>query len=281
MTEPTLDLAAHKTRAAAFRALHDGQVLVLTNAWDAASARLFTTVGAAAIATSSGAQSASQGQNDGNNLLLADVVANVRRIASVVDVPVSADIESGYATDLDGLAETVSAVLAAGAVGVNIEDSGALDSVLFSAQEQKERIAAVRAAAHRYGVELFINARTDVFLFGVGEEAGRLDDVIARAAAYEAAGADGIFVPGLLDLDALRTLAEATRLKLNAMWLPGAPSVDELADAGVARFSVGTALAQVAYSHAQAAARALLEDADYAALDRAAGSPPVKAGANR
>ena len=128
------------------------------------------------------------------------------------------------------------------------------------------RIAAVRSAADRYGVALFIHARTDVFLFAVGEEPGRLDDVLARAAAYREAGADGIFAPGLLDPAALRRLADESGLKVNAMWLPGAPPVSDLADAGVTRFSAGTAIAQVAYTAARDAARALLDNGDDAAL---------------
>lgn len=276
MIEPTLDLNTQNARAETFRTLHDGKVLVLANAWDAGSALLFTAVGAAAIATSSGAQSSAQGAADGNNLPRADVIENVRRIVAVVDVPVSADIESGYAAELDGLGETVTAVLEAGAVGVNIEDSGAPDSVLYDVKEQMQRIAAVREAANKYGVQLFINARTDVFLFEVGERAGRVDETIARAAAYAEAGADGIFVPGLLDLAALRTIAHASGLSSTRCGCPALPASGDLARAGVARFSVGTALAQAAYSHAQDAARALLEDGDYAALERPAGVVAAK-----
>lgn len=270
MPNPTLDIETQKARAEQFRALHDERPLVLANAWDAGSAHLIARVGAKAITTSSGAQSWAQGIADGNNLPFDDVLANIRRIAAAVDLPVSADIESGYGADPAAIANTITAVLEAGVVGVNLEDSGSPNSdtaPLYTAEEQAARIGAARGAADNYDVPLFINARTDVFLFAVGEESGRLEDVISRARGYREAGADGIFVPGLLDLDALKTLSEAVDLNVNAMWLPGAPSIDDLAAAGVNRFSVGTALCQAAYTHAQNSAKALLENGDYVALE--------------
>ncbi len=266
MTNAVLDLKTQKTRARAFRALHHSKApLVLANAWDAGSAHLIAEAGARAIATTSGAQSWSQGVADGNNLALSDVVANLRRIVAAVDLPVSADIESGYGATARVLARSVTAVLEAGAVGINIEDSG--QDPLYAVTDQAARIAVVRETAKTFGIDLFINARTDVFLFAVGDEEGRLDNVIDRAKAYAAAGADGIFAPGLLDLDALKSLSTTVDLAVNAMWLPGAPSIDLLAGAGVARVSVGTALAQVAYTDTQNAARALLRTGDFSALE--------------
>jgi len=262
---PTIPLETQQRHAATFAALHHDPPVVLANAWDVGSARLIAASGAKAIATSSGGHSWSLGLPDGNHLDRVQVVELVRAIAGVVDLPVSADIETGYADTLDELAATTRVVLDAGAVGVNLEDSGG--DPLYTAHEQADRIAAVRQAATRYGVDLFINARTDVFLMAVGDEEGRLDDVIARANAYAAAGANAIFVPGLLDLDALRTLAEATTIPVNAMIGPGAPSVAELVAAGVTRISAGTGLAQSAYAHAQRAARELFGEGTYGALD--------------
>lgn len=160
-------------------------------------------------------------------------------------------------------------VVAVGAVGINLEDSKASDGSLHTASEQAERIRAAREAAAGAGLpELVINARTDVFLFGIGEESGRLADVLARVEAYAAAGADGIFVPGLLDLDALSEIARGP-LPVNVLAGPGGPSVAELAKAGVRRVSVGTGVAQAAYTAARAAAVEVLEQGTYGALDGA------------
>ncbi|MEV7188230.1 isocitrate lyase/phosphoenolpyruvate mutase family protein [Kitasatospora sp. NPDC093102] len=251
-------------RAELFRSLHD-DFLVLPNAWDAGSARLAAEAGATAIATSSGAQSWSQGLADGRSLAKADVLANLERMVAATDLPVSADIENAYAAGADDLRATITQFLATGIVGINLEDSGATDDgPLYGTAAAAERIAAARGAADDAGVDLFINARTDVFLLGVGDEHGRLADVIARGNAYREAGACGLFVPGLLDLAALGTVARDTGLKVNAMWLPGAPAPEQLREAGVSRYSAGTAIAQVAYTAAADAARAFLAGQDTA-----------------
>ena len=159
-----------------------------------------------------------------------------------------------------------------GVVGINLEDSQAPGGPLFPLEEQARRIHAARDAAVGYGVaELVINARTDVFLFGIGDAAGRLDDVLARADAYAKAGADCLFVPGLLDLPALESLAATSPLPINAMAIPGGPTVAELSEAGVRRISVGTALAQVAYCALHRAADELLSSGTYGAFDGAPG----------
>ncbi|MEU6195230.1 isocitrate lyase/phosphoenolpyruvate mutase family protein [Streptomyces sp. NPDC047061] len=251
------DIRTRQERAEQFRSLHD-DFLVLPNAWDAGSAHLITAAGAKAIATSSGAQSWSQAVPDGRSLAMADVLANIERIVAATGLPVSADIENAYADSADGLRATVTQFLATGIVGVNLEDSGASDGPLYDTAAAADRVAAARAAAKDTGVDLFVNARTDVFLLAVGEEDGRLADVIARGNAYREAGADGLFVPGLLNTGALGTVARETGLKINAMWLPGAPAPEELRDAGVSRYSAGTAIAQVAYTGAFDAARSFL-----------------------
>ncbi|MGW4800049.1 isocitrate lyase/phosphoenolpyruvate mutase family protein [Nonomuraea sp. NPDC004297] len=132
------------------------------------------------------------------------------------------------------------------------------DGPLYDTAAVAERVAAARVAAKDRGVDLFVNAHTDVFLLGVGQEDGWLADVIARGNAYREAGADGLFVPGLLDFDALGTIARGAGLKVNAMWLPGAPSLEQLREAGVSQYSAGTAMVQVAYTSAVDAAHAFL-----------------------
>ncbi|WP_433431827.1 isocitrate lyase/PEP mutase family protein [Nonomuraea sp. CA-141351] len=254
------------TQAARFRELHRGAVLVLPNAWDAASAALIQAAGAPAIATTSAGVSWANGAPDAHGLSRQQMVAAVARIVAAVTVPVTADIEGGYGPGPDDVRATVRAVIEAGAVGVNLEDSpGPAGAPLMPAEDQARRIAAARAAADAAGVDLFVNARTDVYLAGVGEPGDRLADVEARARVYADAGADGLFVPGLLDLDAIARLAGGP-LPLNVMAGPGAPPVGELAAAGVARVSVGSAIAQSAYGCAARAAAELLTGGTYTTL---------------
>ncbi|WP_328552309.1 MULTISPECIES: isocitrate lyase/PEP mutase family protein [unclassified Streptomyces] len=243
--------------ALAFRALHvPGRPLVLPNAWDAGSARIVEEAGAGAVATSSAGLAWSLGTADGDRLDRESVLAAVARIAAVVRVPVSADIESGYAPDARGVGDTVRAVLAAGAVGVNIEDALHTEGTgpLRAVEEQAERIAAARAAADAAGVPLFVNARTDTFLRG----AGGVEETLRRAAAYLAAGADGVFVPGVVDPVTVKALAEGIEGPLNILVGPGAPSVAELAALGVARISAGSSIAVAAHALVRRAARELL-----------------------
>ncbi|MCK2213677.1 isocitrate lyase/phosphoenolpyruvate mutase family protein [Actinomadura sp. ATCC 31491] len=249
------------SKAEQFRSLHAQQsVLVLPNAWDAASAAVIAAAGAPAIATTSGGVSWSLGRGDGQRLGRDEMTAAVRRVAATVDVPVTADVEGGYGPAPADVAATVRAVAEAGAVGVNLEDSRAPGGPLFDVAEQAARLRAARDAAAAAGLPaLFVNARTDVFLFGIGPAEGRLDDVLTRTAAYAEAGADGIFVPGLLDLDTLSTLCAKSPLPVNAMAVAGGPTVAELARAGVRRISLGTALAQAAYTATRRAAAELLD----------------------
>lgn len=256
-----------RARAAALRTLQADGVLVLPNAWDAASAALITAGGARAIATTSAGVSWSLGRPDGQNLTRAEMVDAVARIAAAVDLPVSADVEGGYGPGEDDVVQTVAGVIGAGAVGINLEDSRAPGGPLFAADDQVSRLRAAREAAAAAGLpELVINARTDVYLFGVGPEAGRFDDVVARARSYADAGADSLFVPGLLDLDTLAALTSRADLPVNAMAGPGAPSVDDLRAAGVRRVTVGQAVAQAAYSLARRAAVEVIEKGTFDSL---------------
>ncbi|MEU3551803.1 isocitrate lyase/PEP mutase family protein [Streptomyces longwoodensis] len=253
-----------RDRALAFRALHvPGRPLVLPNAWDAASARLVEDAGAAAVATTSAGLAWALGAADGDRLGREAALRAVADVVAAVRVPVTADVESGYATDPAGVADTVRAVLAAGAVGINIEDAlHEGDAPLRPVAEQAERIAAARAAADAQGVPLFVNARIDTFLRG----AGGVDLTLERAAAFVAAGADGVFVPGAVDPGTVRLLVEGVRAPLNVMAGPGAPPVAELAGLGVARVSVGSGIAQAAHALVRRAARELLDAGTYGSL---------------
>jgi 2-methylisocitrate lyase-like PEP mutase family enzyme len=265
-------------KAHTLRALHDQSVLVLPNAWDPASAALIARAGAAAVATTSGGVAWSLGRPDGELLTREEMMTVVRRIAATVDVPVTADVEGGYGPTPHDVAATVQATIEAGAVGVNIEDCRAADGTLLSTEEQMQRIQAARQAAVNAGLpEFVINARTDVYLRQIGEPAGRLDAVLARAAGYAKAGADCLFVPGLQNLDTLGALTAASPLPINAMAGPGGPTVGELTAVGVRRISVGTALAQAAYGVAERAARELLQAGTYHTLDQAVSYPELNA----
>src|SRR5580704_6397377 len=239
-------------RATAFAKLHKaGEPLLLPNAWDVASAVAIAGAGAKAIATTSAGVAWSLGVPDGGGLGAERAAAVIGRIVAAVDVPVSADIEAGY----EDVAATVTAVLEAGAVGVNIEDRRN-GSRLYEPAEQADRLAAARAAAH--GIPFWINARTDVFLGG----SGRIDDALSRSAAYAAVGADSLFVPGLVDLAAIAELAKGP-LPVAVMVWPGAPPVAEFAAAGAVRISLGSAIAQAAYAVAVQAATELLTSGTY------------------
>ncbi len=266
-------------KAVLFASLHvPGKPIVLANAWDVASARITEAAGVAAVATTSAGVAWSLGAPDGDQLDRACAIEAIARIVAAVDVPVTADIESGFAPDARGVGETIRGVLAAGAVGVNLEDGlYAGGSPLRDAREQAARIAAAREAADAAGVPLFVNARIDTYLRDLGDFAARLADTVARASAYLDAGADGIFVPGTTDTAVLTELVTGVAAPLNVLVGPGSPTVGELAALGVARVSLGSSLASAAYGLAQRAAREALETGSYSPLDGSAGYGEINA----
>jgi 2-methylisocitrate lyase-like PEP mutase family enzyme len=224
------------------KALHGGpRILVLANAWDAASARILESEGFPAIATTSAGVAWSLGYGDGEKAPFSEVLAAIRRITRVVRVPVTADVEAGFGTTPRELAETCRAVLDAGAVGMNLED-GRDDPAAPVAEipEHAARVQAVREAADGRGVPLVVNARTDIYLRQVGRPDGRFDEAVRRAEAYRRAGADCIFVPGVSDAETIGRLARAIPAPVNVLAAPGTPPVAELERLGVARLSVGS-----------------------------------------
>src|SRR5262245_44269217 len=259
-----------KGEAGKLRELHAAGVLVLPNAWDAGSAAMIALAGAQAIATTSGGIAWSLGRHDGQGLTRAEMIERVREIVAAVTIPVTADIEGGYGPGPEDVAAMVEAVIEAGAVGVNLEDSRAPGGPLFEPAEQAERIQAARAAAaSEGGAHLSITGRTAVCRLGMGAPRGRLGDVLGRSSAYAGAGADSLFVPGLTAVPTIAELVNASPLPINVMAGPGAPPVAELASAGVRRVSVGTAIAQAAYAVAERAATELLTTGTYTELGAA------------
>ncbi|MEH0827104.1 MULTISPECIES: isocitrate lyase/PEP mutase family protein [unclassified Micromonospora] len=255
-------------RAAHLRALHrPGTPLVLPNAWDVASARLVEECGAEAVATTSAGVAWALGVSDGGALDRSRALTPLARIAAAVTVPVTADIEDGYAADPTGVARTVTEVLAAGAVGINIEDADPDDPTrLRATTEQCARIAAARQAAEAAGVALFVNARIDTYLRAVGDPAQRLAETLRRAEAFLAAGADGVFVPGVVDVESIAALVSGVDGPVNVLAGPGAPTVPTLAELGVARVSLGSSLAEAAYGLVRRAATEALTRGTYTAL---------------
>jgi 2-methylisocitrate lyase-like PEP mutase family enzyme len=253
----TAELAA---AAATLRGLHvPGRPLVLANIWDAASARLAEAAGFPVVATSSGAVAESLGYADHQNAPVDDMLAAATRIVRAVAVPVTVDAEAGYGLTADDL---VRRLLAAGAVGANLEDSDHGTGGLTDVAAQADWLASVRAAADRSGVPLVVNARVDVFIRAQGtDEHTLLADAVARARAYLAAGADCVYPIGLRDQDVLRRLvAEVAPAPVNVMTVPGGPPVAGLAELGVARVSMGTSVWRAAQ---QALARRFTELAVY------------------
>ena len=260
------------TAAARFRRLHEEGLLVLPNAWDAGTARLVESAGAKAIATTSAAVAWSHGYADGDRLPVPLLVETVRAIARVVRVPVSADVEGGYSADPAAVGDAVGAVAEAGAVGINLED-GAGDPALLC-----EKIGRAKAAAARVGVDLFVNARTDVYLRGLAPEGRRVEETLARARRYREAGADGLFVPGVAEAGAIRELAAGAGLPLNVLAWPGLPGAAELERLGVRRLSAGSGIASAAYGQIAALAGEFLRTGALGALaDGAMGYADVNA----
>ena len=241
-------------------------MLVLPNAWDAGSARAFEAEGFAAIGTTSAGVAFAAGRPDGG-LGREEMVEAVARIAAAVEVPVSADIEAGFGEDAAAVGETVAAVLEAGAIGINLEDAGAGEEpALVDLAEQCARIGASRDAAEDAGVELFVNARTDVFWAGLeGEEL--LETAIFRLRAYVEAGADGAFVPRLIDAEAIRTVAEAVPAPLNVLAAPGLPATAELRALGARRLSTGSGPARATLALTRRIATELHEQGSSRAME--------------
>ncbi|MDX1484933.1 MAG: isocitrate lyase/phosphoenolpyruvate mutase family protein [Alphaproteobacteria bacterium] len=270
-------MATQLEKAERFRALHRGPgILVLPNAYDAASACIFAAAGFEAIATTSGGCAFSLGFPDGERIGRAAMAEVVARIAAAVDLPVSADMEAGYGEAPEAVAETVGATIAAGAVGINIEDStkGATRA-LIDFDLAVARIAAARTAAEAAALPLVINARTDVYSVGEGDEAARLDEAVRRANAYLAAGADCAFVIGVADGAVIAKLAAAIDGPLNILAGPTSPPVAELEALGVRRVTVGSGFAKATLALVKRGAEELRAEGTYGFLTGQLSQPEI------
>jgi 2-methylisocitrate lyase-like PEP mutase family enzyme len=246
-----------------FLALHrPGAPLLMPNAWDAGSARLLESLGFQALATTSSGHAATLGRLDGQ-VTRDEALAHSADLVAATSLPVSADLENGFADDPAGVAQTVRMAVEAGLAGCSIEDyTGREDDPIYSVEAATERVAAAVEASH----ELVLTARSENYLHGRQD----LDDTIGRLRAYADAGADVLYAPGLRSIEEIRAVVAAVDRPVNVLALPGAPSVSELAEAGVARVSVGGAFAFAALGGAVEAARELLEQGTYGFWERAA-----------
>ncbi len=241
-----------RAKAEALRDLHiPGDPLLLLNAWDAASAVVIARAGARAIASSSAAAANALGYADGQQLTREQMLGAVAAIAGAVDLPVTADMEAGYGDAPEAAAATARGVVEVGAVGLNMEDLSDGDEDLLPIERFAAKIAAVRAVGDETGIPLVLNARTDVFLGQVGDPGTRLERAVERGRAYLAAGADCIFVPGVIDPGVITALVQGIDGPVSVLAVPGSPPLTELKALGVARISTGSGPYRAALSLAR------------------------------
>jgi 2-methylisocitrate lyase-like PEP mutase family enzyme len=243
--------------AKTFHSLHkQKEILILPNAWDAGSAKVIEDAGAKAIATSSAGVAWALGYPDGDVLpprMLADLTA---RITDVIRIPLSVDFEGGYTNNASKVAENLKPLIDAGAVGINIEDGEGTPELLA------KKIEKARKAAESAGVNVFINARTDVYLAEIGNPESRVGETVERAARYRDAGADGIFVPGLSEPSAIKVIIQEVKMPVNVMAYPDLPPATELKKLGVKRLSSGTGIPQMVWNRVADLATGFLATGD-------------------
>ncbi|GHO46173.1 isocitrate lyase/PEP mutase family protein [Ktedonospora formicarum] len=256
-----MNILPQKERAELLRRFHyDSSMLVLPNVWDAASARIVEQAGGRAVATSSSGVAAALGYNDGQKISREMLIETIERITRVVACPVTADIEAGYGRSLEEVLDTVRAVIAAGAVGINIEDSSQWEQgTLVDVAYQTKLLQSLRTLGNELDMPLVINARIDVFLKRIGEPEERLEHAVRRANAYLQAGADCVYPIGWLDLDTISKLVKAIEGPVNI--LAGFPdlALADLERTSVARVSFGGFLTSSTLGHMRAVAREIFE----------------------
>ena len=255
-------------KAIQFRRLHRGpHVLVLPNAWDVASARIFEDAGFPAIATTSAGIAFSLGYPDGQRISREEMIARIGRIVRAVKVPVTADVEWGYGSTAEDVARTTREVIEAGAVGLNLEDTtGRADQPLLTLERAVEKIKAVRETAASLRVPIVVNARTDVYLLPGGNSDADYGEAVRRLVAFRDAGADCVFAPGLKDAETIGRLAKAVECPLNILAVPGTPSIADLEKLGVARVSVGSGFMRATLGLLRRAADEMKNSGTYSAL---------------
>jgi 2-methylisocitrate lyase-like PEP mutase family enzyme len=233
-------MRSQKDKAQDFRELHQGnRILILPNAWDVPSARVFENEGFPAVATSSAGLMVSLGYPDGEVMSRGEFVSAVGRIARVLTVPLSVDIVAGFGSTTKEVLTTVKAILKTGGIGLNIEDFAHATKTLYPVDRQVENVKAIRTLGNIVGVPLVINARTDALRFGVGDDEAKFEEAVRRATAYRDAGADCVYPMGLTEAASIGRFVKELDFPINVMVRKGLPTVNELERLGVARLSFG------------------------------------------
>ena len=259
-------------KAERFRQLHRGpRILVLPNVWDVASARIVEEAGYPALATTSAGIANALGYPDGERISRLEMLSVVERIAAATSVPVTADMEGGYGNRPEEMTETARALIACGAIGMNLEDARDENpSTLADLSLQIEKIKALKETAASLGVNLVLNARTDIYLAGVGEPATRLKRTVERLNAYRQAGADSLFAPGVKDRETIAKLAKEVNGPLNILAVAGTPPIAELERLGVARVSCGSGPMRATLGLLRRIVKQLREEGSYSLMTEGA-----------
>ena len=257
-------MRSQKDKAEDFRGLHHGKrILILPNAWDVPSARVFENEGFPAVATSSAGLMVSLGYPDGEVIGRNEFVSAVERIAKVLSVPLSVDIVAGFGKTTEEVVATVKAILRSGGIGINIEDFAHSTKKLFPAERQVENVKAIRRLGDTVGVPLVINARTDALRFGIGDDEAKFEEAVRRATAYRDAGADCVYPMGLTEAGSMSRFVKELDFPINVMVRKGLPPVSELERLGVARVSFGPSASYAAMGLLKRASEEVLEKGTY------------------
>jgi 2-methylisocitrate lyase-like PEP mutase family enzyme len=260
-----------RKKAESFRELHHGRrILILPNAWDIPSARVFEDAGFPAVATSSAAMLVSLGYPDGEEIPRRVFLSAVGRIAKVLSVPLSADIVAGFGKTTKDVVSSVRAVLKAGAIGINIEDFVHKTRKLYPVERQIDNVKAIKKLGETMGIPLVINARTDALRYAEGDEQARFKEAVRRAKAYRSAGADCVYPMGLVESASIEAFVKEVDFPTNVMVRKGLPPISELERLGVARVSFGPSPSYAAMGLMKRAANEVLGQGTYQNLTEGA-----------
>lgn len=240
---------SQKEKAERFRELHHtGKMLVLPNIWDTLGALLLESLEYPAVATASAAVAFANGYNDGENIPFNDLLILLKKITGSVNVPVTADIESGYADKDSKLQENIKLLIKTGIVGINIEDTDKKTNKLYPAEIQCNRIRLIKKVAEEMGIPFFVNARTDIFLHGkiFSTPESKFEEIVKRGVAYKEAGADCFFPIALKQQEDIQRLITQLNMPINILTIPGIPDLKTLSKMGVARVSLGPSFLKIA-----------------------------------